>query len=309
MPRPRRRWHELAGDTRHRGAVAFEEPVDRARDRGAMARAALFVHPSPRETFGVVAVEALASGTPVVATDSGGVTEILGPEPARFGALVPAGDPEALAGAIVATLGRRATSTRVTCGGAVERRYGNRFVAERLAVVYREAIASAPTAPQVAIDAPASGAPTRPTIVVALDRRRAAMRLSALADDLRASIVLVTASKPRAVVLPPVGDVVELPVDTRWGPDPMSPPSTRGRGSPAGSGDLHTIPGAPTLRLLGRDAASEHALAGAGRAVAELARKVARDQDRSRSSRSTAMTISRLRMRSDPDLPGRRPEA
>ena len=55
----------------------------------AMAGASLFVHPSPRETFGVVAVEALATGMPVVATDSGGVTEILGPEPERLGALVP----------------------------------------------------------------------------------------------------------------------------------------------------------------------------------------------------------------------------
>ena len=205
------------------------------------------------------------------------MTEILGPEPERLGALVPADDPEALAAAIVATLERRATSTRLTCGRWVERRYGNRFVAERLAVVYREAIASSPTAPQVAIDAPASGAPTRPTIVVALDRRRAARRLSALADDLRASIVLVTASEPRAVVLPPVGDVVELPVDTRWGPDPMSPPSTRRPGIAGGLGRLAHDPRGTTLRLLGRDSASEHALAGAGRAVAELARKVAGD--------------------------------
>ena len=53
-----------------------------------MARASVFVHASRYETFGVVAAEALAAGLPVVATDSGGVTEILGAEPERLGALV-----------------------------------------------------------------------------------------------------------------------------------------------------------------------------------------------------------------------------
>ena len=101
-------WRSLAASLGIADAVSFEEPVDRAGIADAMARASLFVHPSPRETFGVVAVEALASGTPVVATDSGGVTEILGPEPGRFGALVPADDPTALGHAIVETLERRA---------------------------------------------------------------------------------------------------------------------------------------------------------------------------------------------------------
>ena len=66
------------GSWASRDAVRFEPPTDRAGVAAAMARAALFVHPSPWETFGVVAAEALAMGLPVVATPSGGVEEILG---------------------------------------------------------------------------------------------------------------------------------------------------------------------------------------------------------------------------------------
>jgi glycosyltransferase involved in cell wall biosynthesis len=55
--------------------------------------------PSLREPFGTVAAEALAAGTPVAATASGGI-------PGRSGALVPPGDPLALAEALVSLLDR-----------------------------------------------------------------------------------------------------------------------------------------------------------------------------------------------------------
>jgi len=70
------------------------------------------VHASPvPEPFGQVVVEAMAAGVPVVATDAGGVTEILEPNgsgiatsgPWRvtpFGVLVSPGDDAALADAI-----------------------------------------------------------------------------------------------------------------------------------------------------------------------------------------------------------------
>ena len=57
---------------------------------------------SRRESFSLVCVEALAYGLPVVATDCGGPSEILGSR--AFGAIVPVGDPEALARAIDACL-------------------------------------------------------------------------------------------------------------------------------------------------------------------------------------------------------------
>jgi glycosyltransferase involved in cell wall biosynthesis len=68
-----------------------------------MRRSALLVVPSRRETFSLVTAEALASGTPVVATRCGGPEEILTPE---TGELTDVDDPYALAAAIQTALGR-----------------------------------------------------------------------------------------------------------------------------------------------------------------------------------------------------------
>lgn len=62
--------------------------------------------PSRREAFATVAAEALAAGTPVVATRSGGVEEYV--IPGRNGDLVPPGDPDALAQALASVLPRAA---------------------------------------------------------------------------------------------------------------------------------------------------------------------------------------------------------
>ena len=68
-----------------------------------MKRAAVFVLSSRWEGFGVVLVEAMALGTPVIATDCpSGPAEIL--EDGRWGRLVPVGDHKALAEAILQVL-------------------------------------------------------------------------------------------------------------------------------------------------------------------------------------------------------------
>jgi hypothetical protein len=203
-----------------------------------MSRASVFVHASPRETFGVVVVEALASGMPVVATDSGGVTEILGPDPDPFGAIVPVDDPTAFGGAILRTLDRRESFEPAVLRASVERRFGADFVAERLHVAYREALArrSPPSAEadptvagppiglapaeerassnarivdQVPPDAPGPGA-LRP-IVVALDRDTAVRRLAMLPPALRAETTLVTGLAPDEAGASPTASTVDGP--------------------------------------------------------------------------------------------------
>jgi glycosyltransferase involved in cell wall biosynthesis len=57
----------------------------------------LFVLSSSRESFGMVLLEAMAAGVPIVACDVGGVAEVLG----ESGQLVPAGSVEAMAAAML----------------------------------------------------------------------------------------------------------------------------------------------------------------------------------------------------------------
>lgn len=65
-------------------------------------KARCFVSASLMESFGLVLVEALAHGLPVVSTDCGATAEVLGD--GRFGTLVPVGDTQAIARAIDAQL-------------------------------------------------------------------------------------------------------------------------------------------------------------------------------------------------------------
>ena len=180
-------WHKEAERLGIADIVTFDGPADRSGVADAMARASVFVHPSPRETFGVVAVEALASGLPVVASDSGGVTEILGPGVDELGALVPRNRPDALAAAIVTTLNRRADFDPTRLRSFVAERYGADVVAERLEALYREAIGAerstdVPTGtvraprnlhPGTRPSTPRPSAPLGSRIVMALDPGRA----------------------------------------------------------------------------------------------------------------------------------------
>lgn len=98
-----------------------------------MRAADVFVLPSRFEGFGLVVAEAMASGTPVVATDSGGVAEVLG----GTGILVPAGDDAALARGLAQALAMDADSMAVMVEGA-RRQAENRLDIERVVDTWLE---------------------------------------------------------------------------------------------------------------------------------------------------------------------------
>lgn len=188
-------WRRLAGDLGVAEAVRFEPPADRAGVAAAMARAALFVHPGRRETMGIVAVEALAGGLPVVATDSGGVTEVLGADPEAVGALVPPDEPDALAAAILATLARRTTFDPAALRARVAG-YRAEAVAGRIADLYVEVLAEHPlrveSAPRPGLAASPS-TPGGPVVLVAFDRPALDRHLAATPAWALADATVVTA--------------------------------------------------------------------------------------------------------------------
>ena len=116
-------------------------PFERNRDRLAdlLAAADLYVAPGPAETFGLAALEALASGTPVLSVDSGGVPELV--RRSGAGAVYPVGDEAALAEAAVALLARDRADLGRRGRAYAEREHAWATVFDRIFTVYREVLA------------------------------------------------------------------------------------------------------------------------------------------------------------------------
>jgi len=102
--------------------------------------ASVFVCPSVYEPFGLINLEAMACGTPVVATRVGGIPEVV--VDGETGLLVPPGEPAALAAAVGDLLADRARAGRLGQAGRrrVEAEFSWERVAERTLAVYRDAI-------------------------------------------------------------------------------------------------------------------------------------------------------------------------
>lgn len=104
----------------------------------------VFVAPHrERESFGVVLVEALASGADVVASDLPAFTDLLRRDGLNLGRLVPVGDAQALAGAVVDRIVGREPSAQPAASAAV-RRYDWSVVGADILEVYR-AVLRGPT--------------------------------------------------------------------------------------------------------------------------------------------------------------------
>ena len=136
------RWRELAGTLQIADALTFEPQASRAAVAAGMRRASIFVHPSPWETFGVVAAEAIASGLPVAATPSGGVEWIVGRD-GRLGEIATGHDPTSLADAIVAVDERRSSFDPKAMRVAMSERFAPDRVAALTSALYRRVLADA----------------------------------------------------------------------------------------------------------------------------------------------------------------------
>ena len=125
------------------GQVRFLGALDRAQVGEALARTDFFVHASHWETFGVVMLEALAAGVPVVAVDSGGPRDFLTRERGR---LVPPGNAHALAEAMATMEAERAgwDEARPAIRRAILGEYGRSAVAARYGEIYAPLLAGGP---------------------------------------------------------------------------------------------------------------------------------------------------------------------
>jgi L-malate glycosyltransferase len=93
----------------------------------------LFLLPSEQEAFGLVALEAMACGVPVVATRTGGIPEVV--EHGRSGYLAEVGAVEEMAEAGIALL---ADPDRWTAASREARTAAERFSAERIVTLYED---------------------------------------------------------------------------------------------------------------------------------------------------------------------------
>jgi starch synthase len=105
--------------------------------RSVFRRARAFVLPSEWEAFGLVLLDAMAAGVPVVATAVGGVPEVL--EQGRCGVLVPYDDPRAIAQAVERVWTDPAERDRlIGCGRERVRDLDWSRAVERHLALYRE---------------------------------------------------------------------------------------------------------------------------------------------------------------------------
>jgi glycosyltransferase involved in cell wall biosynthesis len=108
----------------------------------------VFVHAATRESFGIVIIEAMGSGLPVVSSDAGGITEIF--EAGVEGLVWPLDDPRSAAGMLIDLLEDEARLTRMSA--AARARFKRSFDASVTGPLLEQFLQSTP---------PASGAVPR----------------------------------------------------------------------------------------------------------------------------------------------------
>jgi glycosyltransferase involved in cell wall biosynthesis len=123
--------------TRFTGLLCGRERLE------ALADADVLVYPSKHEIFGLVPLEALLSGTPVIVADDSGCAEII--SRTGGGLVVPQGDPQSLQQAIATVLAdpRRWRGRAAAASARVRSAFGADTVCAQLEELYSEMVASA----------------------------------------------------------------------------------------------------------------------------------------------------------------------
>ncbi len=132
----RRRLQELTAELGLSKQVSFPGLISREKVRELFQRAHVVVSSSDTETFGVTLIEAMACGTPVVATRSGGPESFVN---ARNGVIVEKGVRE-LAEALIRVRSGYASYDPSRIRGECKDRFSEPAICGQLATIYREVI-------------------------------------------------------------------------------------------------------------------------------------------------------------------------
>jgi glycosyltransferase involved in cell wall biosynthesis len=133
IPGPGKKTYRAAFEKSEAGRAAgdkvrFDGKIDEAALNRAYADCDIFLSPSRYESFGLVFLEAMRQGKPVIGCDVGGMPEIITPD---IGLLVPPGDQQSLAAAILRLAGDSAL--RQTMGSAGRARFEANFTDRAMA--------------------------------------------------------------------------------------------------------------------------------------------------------------------------------
>jgi glycosyltransferase involved in cell wall biosynthesis len=118
--------------------VCFTGAQTRKQVAESMRKAKIFVLPSIEEGLGVVLLEALASGTPIVASKIGGIPDVVD---GTVGLLIPPGEPEALEKAILSILNLNLNAWNVLHHNARKRSeevFDWAHIAQRIVELYKD---------------------------------------------------------------------------------------------------------------------------------------------------------------------------
>ena len=141
----------LSEAVRYVGVVDEVAPLLKAAD--------VLLLPSETESFGLVALEAMASGVPVVASDVGGLPEVV--EHGVTGFLAPVGDVEAMADACMKILEDCADAKRFAAAARnrAAQRFDYRFIIPQYEAIYERLLGE--SAARVSSPASSEGRPAR----------------------------------------------------------------------------------------------------------------------------------------------------